>query len=231
MAEKQDRSLTSLKGFIFDMDGTLLESMGVWDRLYEELFAENGLTMPSDYLFEVNHLKLADCADYTVRNTPIKLTADEIERFWQERALKAYSEDVGLKPYAAKLLSLLWKNGFRIGIATALGEDLFEPCLKRNGVAGFFASGTSIDEVGAGKDRPDVYIRECSKLGLRPSQCAVVEDSHIGIESAKRAGFFTIGIYDEASAEHWDTLKHYADIAATELRQVYYAVKNALKSR
>ena len=89
MAEKQDRSLTSLKGFIFDMDGTLLESMGVWDRLYEELFAENGLTMPRDYLFAVNHLKLADCADYTVRNTPIKLTADEIERFWQERALKA----------------------------------------------------------------------------------------------------------------------------------------------
>ena len=70
----------------------------------------------------------------------------------------------------------------------------------------------------------------CSR-GRGAARGAGVEDGEIGIESARRAGFFTSGVCEEASAEHWDTLKHYADIAATELRQVYYAVKNALKSR
>lgn len=228
MAQKTDiKILTSLKGFIFDMDGTLLESMGLWDKLYADLFASNGLAMPNDYTLAVNHLKLADCAEYTVRNTPIKMSAAEIEEFWFERARKAYAEDVPLKPYAAKLLSLLKNRGGKIGAATALGEDLFLPCLQRHKIATLFSSGTSIDEVGAGKDCPDVYLRECAKLGLTPSRCAVVEDSHVGIESAKRAGFFTIGVYDPASADHWDTLKYYADIAAHSLRQVYYAFKNA----
>lgn len=228
MAERSDcEILSSLKGFIFDMDGTLLESMGLWDKLYADLFAEDGLTMPDGFSLAVNHLKLSDCADYAVHNTPIKMTRDEIEEFWHEHALEAYSDKVPLKPYAAKLLSLLVNHGGRIGVATALGEDLFWPCLKQNGVAPLFWSGTSIEEVGVGKDRPDVYLRECSKLGLKPSQCAVFEDSHIGIASAKNAGFFTVGVFDAASADRWDTLKFYADIACHSLRQAYYAFKNA----
>lgn len=228
MAEKSNREiLSSLKGFIFDMDGTLLESMGLWDKLYADLFAEDGLTMPDGFSLAVNHLKLSDCAEYAVRNTPIRMSREEVEEFWHERALEAYSDRVPLKPYAAKLLSLLVKHGGRIGVATALGEDLFWPCLKLHGVAPLFWSGTSIEEVGVGKDRPDVYLRECSKLGLKPSQCAVFEDSHIGIASAKNAGFFTVGVFDAASAEHWDTLKLYADIACHSLRQAYYAFKNA----
>ena len=228
MAERSDcEILSSLKGFIFDMDGTLLESMGLWDKLYADLFAEDGLTMPDGFSLAVNHLKLSDCADYAVHNTPIKMTRDEIEEFWHEHALEAYSDKVPLKPYAAKLLSLLVNHGGRIGVATALGEDLFWPCLKQNGVAPLFWSGTSIEEVGVGKDRPDVYLRECSKLGLKPSQCAVFEDSHIGIASAKNAGFFAVGVFDAASADHWDTLNFYADIACHSLRQAYYAFKNA----
>ncbi len=228
MAERSNSEiLTSLRGFIFDMDGTLVDSMGLWDSLYEELFAANRLTMPSDYTLAINHLKLADCAEYTVRNTPIKMTAQEIADFWHDRALEHYSSDVQLKPYAAKLLSLLSKHGVKMGVATALGEDLFAPCLRHNGVASFFSSGTSIDEVGAGKDKPDVYLREAAKLGLSPRQCAVVEDSHIGLASAKAAGFFAIGVFDKASEQHWDSVRMTADLAAHELRQVYYAMKNA----
>ena len=232
MAERSDsKILKSLKGFIFDMDGTILDSMGLWDRLYAELFAADGLTLPTDFALAVNHLKLSDCAEYAARNTPVKMSREQIEEFWHERALEEYSDKVPLKHYAAKLLSLLVKHGGRIGVATALGEDLFWPCLKQHGVAPLFWSGTSIDEVGVGKDKPDVYLRECSKLGLKPSECAVFEDSHIGIESAKKAGFFTVGIYDAASAEHWDTLKYYADIACRSLRQAYYAFKNAYNCR
>ena len=90
MAERPDRKiLSSLKGFIFDMDGTLLESMGLWDKLYADLFAEDGLTMPDGFSLAVNHLKLSDCAEYAVRNTPIRMSREEVEEFWHERAREA----------------------------------------------------------------------------------------------------------------------------------------------
>ncbi len=160
------KNLKDIKGFIFDLDGTLLDSMAVWVKIYESLFTEHGKTMPDGYLYHVNHLSMAEGAKYTAQNTDIGLDEVAIANFWKTKAQVKYANEIKLKPYAYEILDLLSKRGVLLGVATASNKQNVTPCLVNNGIMHFFHSITSVDEVTRGKDYPDIFQRQSEKFSL-----------------------------------------------------------------
>lgn len=219
-------NLLTAKAFIFDLDGTLLDSMPVWDRVYSAPFRQYDIDVPEGYLIKVNHMSLDDCVKYTLENTPLSCDGETLLAIWRSYCEKAYFEEIPLKDGARELLDFLHSKGIKLAIATALPYYLFLPCLKRLGIYQLFDYFVSTDDVSHGKDSPEVYLKAAEKLGLQPSDCTVAEDSHIGIASAKTAGFVTLGVYDKASEKYSGYVKENSDYYVENLREVIDIFKN-----
>ena len=134
---------------VFDLDGTLLDSLGVWARVDAEFFARRGMEMPADYIAAISGLGFQDCAEYTRRRFDLPETADQILAEWTEMAAAEYAGNVALKPGAARYLRALKRAGVRLAVATVLPERFFAPCLKRHGLCDLFDAICTSAEVGA----------------------------------------------------------------------------------
>ena len=111
----------------------------------------------------------------------------------------------------ADLLEQLHRAGCALCVASATAEPLMDACLTRLGVGDYFRFLLSCETVGAGKNQPDVYFEAARRLGCAPEEAAVYEDALYAAETAKRAGFYTVGVYDESAAAHWARLTAVAD--------------------
>ena len=131
-----------------------------------------------------------------------------------------YAHDIELKEGAYELLEKLHSTGKRLGIATATPRGIFEPCLERHGIADFFMSATSVDEVPRGKGFPDIYREEASRLGLFSGECLVFEDSHMGAQGAKDGGFQVVGVYDKQSAKFAKQMQKTCDKYVYSLKEL-----------
>ncbi len=195
-----------IKGAIFDLDGTLLDSMWVWSSVDEEFLGSRGFDVPEDYQKAVAAMGFRETAEYTIERFGLQEQVDDIIAEWNDMAEYKYHNEVRIKPYVRETRELLEGKGMRLGVATASYRTLFEECLRRNGVYEYFHAFTETKEVARGKGFPDIYICAAGKLGLRPEECVVFEDIHQGILAAKAGGFVTVGVYDEKSAYSWDDI-------------------------
>lgn len=198
-------------GAIFDLDGTLLDSMDVWVRIDIDFLKKRGIFAPEDYIQALTPLGFYEAAKYTVSRFNLNETPEEVLREWGGMCRRAYERDIRLKPGAKEYLIHLKDAGVKLGVATALGRDLFEPVLKNNGIFGLFGAFASLDEVRRGKGFPDIYLLAAKRLEIAPAACAVFEDILIGILGAKAGGFMTCGVWDKSSAHEWDKIKEAAD--------------------
>lgn len=214
------KTLARFKAFIFDLDGTVIDSMPVWDKVYAAPFEKYGIDVPDGYIMRVNHMGLDECMRYTLSATPLPCGEDELKRIWQKASSDEYALNIPLKEGAGELLAELKENGVKIALATASPYELFVPCLKRLNVYSLFDLFVSTDDVSHGKDDPEIYLETAKKLGFSPAECVVVEDSHIGIASAKTAGFFTIGVFDKASEKYAGFVKENSDIYVQSLKEL-----------
>lgn len=214
------KQLSELKAFIFDLDGTLVDSMPVWDKVYAAPFRKYGMDMPADYILRVNHMKLEECISYTLNDAHLPCDGDELKNIWQAASFDEYAFNIPLKEGAGELLSSLKERRVKIALATASVRLLFVPCLKRLNVYHLFDLFVSTDDVSHGKEDPEIYLKAAEKLGFAPEECAVVEDNHIGIKSAKTAGFLTIGVYDKASEKYAGFVKENSDIYVQSLNEL-----------
>ena len=122
-----------------------------------------------------------------------------------------YRSDVPLKPGAAAYLAALKARGVKLCVATATPEPLAQACLKRLGVLEDLELLLSCDAVGAGKDRPDVFLEAARRLGAAPAETAVFEDATFALQTAKDAGFYTVGVWDASGDKLWDVMTALAD--------------------
>ena len=198
-----------IKGAIFDLDGTLLDSMWVWDKVDTDFLGSRGFEVPLDYQKAIAAMGFRETARYTIERFRLEGQEEDIIREWNDMAARTYHEEVAIKPYVRELLEQLKRDGIRLGVATASYASLFEMCLKRNGIYDYFQAFTETKEVARGKGFPDIYIRAAEKIGCVPEECVVFEDIHQGILAAKEGGFYTVGVYEDKSAYSW------ADIVRT----------------
>lgn len=197
---------------IFDLDGTLFDSTALWRDVDEKFLNKRGLLTPDDYFSAIKTMKLYDAAAYTIERFGLSENPHEVMEEWRNLAKDSNSFEVKLKPYAKEYVLKLFEQGVKMGVATAAEESYFLPVLKNNGIYELFDSYTTLHEVSRGKGFPDIYLKAASKLSCKPEECAVFEDILPGIMSAKSAGFFTIGIFEDHTDEEKKQMASISDL-------------------
>jgi len=210
----------NFKGAIFDLDGTIFESMHVWRQIDIDFLGKRGLEVPADYLEKIVSLNFDEAAAFTIERFGFKETKEEIIREWFDMAIFAYGNDVGFKPHAREYLEYLKSINIPMAVATSSDEVLYLATFENLELTSFFDKIVTAKEVGFGKNRPDIYIEAASQLGLAASECVVFEDIYQGMKSAQRAGFFTVIMEDESSKCQRALLKSEADIYITDFAQL-----------
>ena len=187
-----------IKGVIFDLDGTLLDSTWVWKQVDKEFLGKYGYQVPEDYSDAIKAMGFEQVADYTIERFGLPLSSEEVMEEWNTMAIQAYSEKVKLRQGTRELLLWLQEQGIPAGVATSNTAMLFEPCLKHNGIYELFHSFTEGNEVDRGKEFPDIYIKAANKLGCEPSSCVVFEDIIQALKGAASGGFLTVGVIERS---------------------------------
>lgn len=200
-----------MKGAIFDMDGTLLDSMQVWVHVGEQYLQNRGIE-PEEGLGEVLFpMSMRDGAVYVKEKYGLPETSDTIVADMNAIVFAAYRDEVIPKPGVVAYLEALKKRGIPMAVATATDRPMVEAALARTGLAGYFKQIFTCTEIGAGKERPDIYLAAAEALGASPADTWVFEDALYAIKTAKAAGFYTVGLYDETSRNDQEAIAGCAD--------------------
>ena len=207
-----------MNAFVFDLDGTLLDSMDVWGKIDVDFLQKRGITVPSDYMDAISSMSFTECAVYTINRFNLPDSIDSLMREWTDMAAYAYGHTVQMKPHAKEYLSTLRERGAKLAIATSLSSELYEPALRGQGIYDWFHVICNSDEAGCGKSRPDVFLLAAKKLNVPACDCIVFEDILTAVKTAKDAGMKVCGVYDKAAANDWERIKETADYAITDWR-------------
>lgn len=210
----------NIKGVIFDLDGTLIDSMWVWDQIDIEYLSEKNLEVPKNLNDEIGHLSFNQVAVYFKERFKLKDSLDEIKQRWSDMAYYHYSTDIKLKEGVVEFLKFLKESNIKIGLATSNSHDLLEVVLKNNNIYDYFDAITITDEVSVGKHEPDVYLLAAKKLNLSPSECLVFEDIVQAIKGAKKAEMKVVGVADSRNIDDRDEIISLTDKFITNFNEM-----------
>jgi HAD superfamily hydrolase (TIGR01509 family) len=194
---------------IFDMDGTLVDSMDFWKNLASEYLSSKGVKdIPLDILERIKPMTMSESAALFRRE--FGLTGDP-EAEMNAMMDAHYQNDIPLKYGVREYLETLHSRGVRMCVASATAEHLMETCLTRLGVRDCFEFLLSCETVGAGKRSPLVYHESAGRLHAAAAEVAVYEDALYAVQTAKEAGYYVVGVYDDSAAKNWLTIEKLAD--------------------
>lgn len=196
---------------IFDLDGTLLNSMDSWEKIDIMFLSKRGLLVPSDYVTEICARSFEEAAQYTIERFDLPESVDAIIEEWNRMAAYEYKNNVGLMPYTFEYLTKLKEAHIKLAVATGLPEELYKPCLLHNGIYEMFDALCSTDQVKRGKEYPDIFLFAAEALQAIPAKCIVYDDVLPAVKSAKKAGMIVYGIYDKYSAHDQSEISVLAD--------------------
>ena len=178
-----------MKGFIFDLDGTLLDSMPSWQRQIDDMLIAKGITPPEDLLDRTKTLGLENATGMILQEFHLPDDPAVVYQQFQNNMEQLYCTTIPLKPGVRALLEHLQKAGASMVVATATARPLVEKVLQHHQLQDYFQSITTVAEVGIGKHDPRIYLVAAGKLGLLPQDCIVFEDSLKGIAARTRQAF------------------------------------------
>lgn len=201
-----------IKAAIFDLDGTLVDSMYVWRKVDEDFLTARNIPVTDEYTDKMRTMFFETAAAYTKETYSLDESVEEIMQVWLDMAHFEYANCVRTKPGAVAFIRFLREKGMHIGMATSNNPYLLRPCLENNGMHGLFDAVCYTSEVGMNKSNPDIYIYTAEKLGVKPSECIVFEDIPEGIISSSSVGMMTAAVYDPSNEQYVDILKEKSDI-------------------
>ncbi len=199
------------KAAIFDLDGTLLDSMDVWEQVDVDFLRRRGLDVPAGYGDAMRARGLEEAAIYTKRLFDLPDSVESIAGEWLAMVRDAYASRVELMPGARELLARYKARGVKLAAATCSARELVEPCLKRLGVWDLFDAVCTAESVSRGKEFPDIFLLAASLLGVPPEECAAFDDVLPAIRSAKAAGMQAVAVFEPHSAHHRPAIESLAD--------------------
>ena len=216
-------TLENIKAIIFDLDGTLVDSMWMWKAIDIEFLGRYGYDCPDDLQREIEGMSFTETASYFIRRFHLPLTEDEIKGIWTEMSIDKYRREVPVKPGVMRLLEYAKTHGIRCGIATSNGSDMVDAVLSSQGLKPYFQVVTTACEVKEGKPSPDIYLKVAETLGVRPEECLVFEDVPAGATAGKRAGMTVCGVADaDADARNLrGEMRELTDYFIEDFRQLF----------
>lgn len=201
----------NFKAAIFDLDGTLVDSMNIWSKIDEEYLKSFGLEVPDNIQKEITHLTLTETAKYFKEKFDIKDSVNSIINKWNSMAFHHYSNNISLKDGVLDYLNHLKENNVKIALATSNSVPLLEATLKNNGIYEYFDVISTSEEVKKSKENPDIYLLSAKKLGVDPKDCIVFEDIPKAVKGAKLAGMTVYAVYDKSSEDSKEELMNLSD--------------------
>ena len=186
-----------IKGAIFDLDGTLLDSMWIWDTIGETYLLSLGITPKEDINALFRTFSLTQAAEYYIKNYNVRLSVEQIMEGVNKIVEEYYFNTVQLKNGVKEFLQILRKNNVKMCIATVTDRYQVEAALKRIGIKDYFTDILTCREIGHGKNQPIIYREALKKLGTKKSNTLVFEDAFYALKTASDDGFLTVGIYDK----------------------------------
>jgi HAD superfamily hydrolase (TIGR01509 family) len=204
--------LSQCAAAIFDLDGTLADSMGVWDGLCAAWLRRRGRTPAAGLEEAVAAMTLRQAAAYVVAAYGLDIPPEQAANDWEETVLRAYREAVRLKAGAATLIRTLRAGGLKLAVATSCFPAACEAFLTRCGLRDCFDAVVYADQAPRSKRFPDIFLACAEKLDVPPEACVVFEDFPEAAQGVRAAGMRFAAVYD-AAWKDWETLQAEADWA------------------
>ena len=203
--------MTNIEGAVFDLDGTLLDSMYIWDTIGEDYLRSLGIQPRENLNRTFKTMSLKQAAEYYRSEYGVTLGTDEIMDGVNGMIERFYFNDVKAKAGVGDVLERLKNAGVRMCVATATDLHLAEASLRRNGLLDYFSTILTCTEVGSGKDAPEIFNRALEHLGTPKERTLVFEDALYAVKTAKAAGFAVVGVYDRSESAHSSEIRSLAD--------------------
>lgn len=203
--------LQNKKTVIFDLDGTLVDSMWMWKAIDIEYLGRFGISLPATLQKDIEGMSFSETAVYFKETFQIPDSLEEIKATWNRMAYEKYTKEVPLKTGVKKFLDYCKKNNIKIGIATSNSRELVDATLEALNIREYFDCVMTACEVAKGKPAPDIYLAVASKIGVIPEECLVFEDIEMGILAGKNAGMEVCAVEDEFSMNQIEVKKTLAD--------------------
>ena len=205
--------------FIFDLDGTLLDSMGIWETIGADYLTARGITdFPADLSEHLRAMSLMEAAEYFIEqfhlSHPPQQICNDIDEFIQDKYKYSVTLKDGVKEFLHK------HKDKKMCVATATDHHLVEAALKRLGIDEYFQFIITSGQVGNSKQFPDIYLQAAQRLGADIIDCVVFEDALHAMETAKKAGFYTVAIHEPTFDKELDKIKQLADQFVEQLGEV-----------
>lgn len=216
--EKTEKQL-DFQAAIFDLDGTVWDSMDVWENIDVKFLTKRGLAVPEDYMEAVSSMCFEEAAAYSIKRFGFSDSVEALIKEWYDMAVYEYEHNVRLYPHVREYLYLLKRHGIKLAIATSSSAQLYLPCLKQNGIFDLFDVHCSADEVGKGKSSPDLFLHVARQLEVPVEKIIVFDDILEAVQSAKRAGMCVYGVYERHSAKNQDVIRSIADGYIRDFRE------------
>ena len=206
--------------YLFDFDGTLVNSMPPYVRVMYKMLDEYGVEYGSDVIKTITPLGYAGTAKYFVEVLGVKASEQEVFEQMKQYMLYEYTHNVHPKPGAIEALSALKAAGADLYVLTATPHLLVDPCVQALGIKELFLEVWSSDDFGTVKANPEIYGMATDRIGLPMEKVLFLDDNYDAIKAAKRAGMTVCGVYDVASEEYVDGIKRDADYFVRDLSEV-----------
>ena len=209
-----------MQGAIFDLDGTLLDSMPFWKDVVNITMRRYGVIVTDEERAEIDRLSIDKATEFIRKTYSLSQSFEELKKGIFDTIESNYKFNLPLKPYAHLLLNNLKKRGIKMCIASATNADLIEHALLRHNILDYFEFIITVPQVGKGKaESAEIYEKACKRLGTPKDETYVFEDVLHAIKTAKDAGFFVVGVQDATSKPNRDEIIEACDLYIKNLRE------------
>ncbi|MBQ7356583.1 MAG: HAD family hydrolase [Clostridia bacterium] len=198
------------KTYLFDFDGTLVDSMPTFVSVMLRILDENEIKYGDDIIKIITPLGYHGTAEY-FKTLGVTASTDELQALMTEYARREYECNIGAKVDVIDSLLALKREGASLNILTASPHTMLDPCLKRLGIWELFDNVWSCDDFGTTKSNPEIYKMAAERLDKGVSDVIFIDDNPNAVKTARLAGMQSFGIYDDSSAELVDEMKAVSD--------------------
>lgn len=204
-------ALSQYEAYLFDLDGTLVDSMWMWHAIDIEYLGQFGIALPAHLQQDIEGMSFSETAVYFKERFCLPDSLDEIKEEWNRMACDKYRFEVPMKEGALAFLCYAKAHQIPVGVATSNSRELVSHVVAAHGLSEYLSCIVTACEVEKGKPAPDVYLAAAERLGVPPEKCLVFEDILPGIRAGQAAGMRVCAVEDAYSADIREQKYHLAD--------------------
>ena len=200
-----------ITGAIFDLDGTLLDSMGMWDTIGITVLQDLGVEPDAELTKIIDPMPIEESAAYMVETYNLNITPEEVLKRMDELVLKTYTSTIEMKEGVPEFIKALHSKGVPMVVATVTEKEMAKAALANHDMLDYFVDVVTVGDVGKMKDQPDIYDLALEKLGTEKDTTYVFEDSNLAINTVANANYKVVAVRDDSYSDFWAQMEEQAN--------------------